>query len=93
MLFSVLNVNMAFAVPMSASEISFLQTENQHTWRHIDDIGMGRIRVQNSILDDIPSGLSAGPHRRRITVDGVELEYRIFKLDDGSFNVGSIFDR
>jgi len=53
---------------------------------------MDRARVQNSILDDVPANLATGPHQRRITVDGVELEYRIFKFDDGAFNVGTIFD-
>lgn len=74
--------------------VSFGRNANQqhHTWRHIDEIGMDRTRVQNSVLDDIPADLPSGPHRRRITVDGVELEYRIFKFDDGTFNVGTIFD-
>jgi hypothetical protein len=79
---------------VDADLVSFGRNSNQnfHTWRHIDDIGMDRTRVQNAILDDVPADLAAGPHQRRITVDGVELEYRIFRFEDGTFNVGTIFD-
>lgn len=79
---------------IDADLVSFGRNPNQnfHTWRHIDDISMDRTRVQNAILDDVPADLAAGPHQRRITVDGVELEYRIFRFEDGTFNIGTIFD-
>lgn len=91
-------VGLGKAVPnrtVNVDDVSFGRNPNQeyHTWRHIDDIGMDRTTVQNSILDDIPADLPAGPHRRTITVDNTQIEYRIFKFDDGTFNVGSIFDK
>ena len=74
--------------------ITFGQNENQtyHTFRHIDELHLNRESVKSHVMKDlktldVPQGL---PVNRIIYVDGIKLQYTVFKLDNGTQNVGRI---
>ena len=69
--------------------------QDYHVWRHVEDeLGMSRLRVQDAVVADLPpvAGLSDGLNVRFVTVDGVRLQYNVFKLPDGTVNIGRIHE-
>ncbi|MDP0930203.1 hypothetical protein Q0601_23775, partial [Paracoccus onubensis] len=67
--------------------------QEYHAWRHVEDeLGMSREPVRDAIIDDLPSisELSDGLNVRQVTVDGVKLQYNVYKLPDGTVNIGRI---
>ena len=77
--------------------VRFGKDENQksHTVRHIiEETSVNPDDVLDAIRDDLrpdldqlPGGLTPD---RTVTVDGVDFDYNVFKLPDGTFNVGRI---
>jgi hypothetical protein len=62
-----------------------------HTARHVKEkLNLDYGKVQATILKDIPNDLAYGNNSRFIKVDGVNLQYNIFKFPDGTYNVGRI---
>ena len=80
----------------SSSKPTFGRSPNAkyHTYRHIEKMGLSREAVNNVILSDfkkITSSIKEGqPVNRIISVNGKELQYTVYKLKDGTFNVGRI---
>jgi RHS repeat-associated protein len=77
--------------------VQFGKGANQdfHTWRHVvDELGMDKQRVQNAILDDLPSASSLpdGLNIRFVMVDNVRLQYNAYKLPNGIVNIGRIHE-
>ena len=74
--------------------ISFGKNENQvhHTFRHIDEAGLNRGEVSQAIRQDLgtTNKLPQGLNRGTIQVQDKVLEYRAFKFNDGTVNVGRI---
>jgi RHS repeat-associated protein len=76
--------------------IQFGKTENQinHAFRHIDDIGLERGAVKSAIENDfksVASDLVEGkPFNRVIEVERQKLQYSVYKLKDGTYNIGRI---
>jgi RHS repeat-associated protein len=76
--------------------IHFGRNKNQsfHTWRHVDELGLERGLVEKAVYDHFSTVAnkvnSTNSTLSPIMVNGVRLEYAIFKLPDGSFNVGRI---
>lgn len=67
--------------------------QDYHVWRHVEDeLGMDRLRVQGSVIADLPpvSDLSDGLNVRFVNVDGMRLQCNAFKLPDGTVNIGRI---
>jgi hypothetical protein len=65
----------------------------RHTFRHVDRLGLDRNEVSDAIRADlarrepVPAGrLVAG----YTTVRGMRLEYRAFRVSEGTINVGRI---
>ena len=81
--------------PMSI-KTHFGRNSNQiyHTFRHVDDLGISRYLVHNSIVTDlknISSTIKVGQAiNRTIIVEGQELQYTVFKLNNNELNVGRI---
>ncbi|MDR1003800.1 MAG: hypothetical protein LBL97_02150 [Prevotellaceae bacterium] len=78
------------------SAIQFGNKPNQvyHTFRHIDQMGLDRVAVSNAVKSDlnvISSSIKVGQTvNRTISVDGKTLQYTVYKLQDGTLNVGRI---
>ncbi len=76
--------------------IEFGKTPNQiyHTFRHIDKLGLDRKLVQTTIQNHfkpLSSQVVAGkPFNQIIEVSGQKIQYTIFKLNNGTFNIGRI---
>ncbi|MFM7856152.1 MAG: hypothetical protein ACKPCM_06900, partial [Pseudanabaena sp.] len=80
---------------LSVDGIQFGKVPNQteHTFRHIDDVGLDREIVQQSIENDLSKAageLTDGLNKRSVVVDGITLDYSAYKLPDGTVNVGRI---
>ncbi|RYC32511.1 DUF1073 domain-containing protein [Lichenibacterium minor] len=83
------------AVPPPRSAIRFGANPNQtfHAYRHTDDLGLDRVRVEEAIRNHLISNLGTlqdGLIQGSVIVDGQKLEYNAFKLPNGDINVGRI---
>lgn len=78
------------------AEISFGRNANQvyHAFRHTDAMGLSRDVVQSGVLKHLPTVISKvkpGYPLNVITkINGVRLQYSVFKLSDGTYNIGRI---
>lgn len=87
-----------FAAVRSSSKIAvqFGKTENQiyHAFRHTDALGLDRSLVQSTIQNHfktISSQVIAGePFNQIVEIGGHRIQYTVFKLSDGTFNIGRI---
>ncbi|WP_165772016.1 hypothetical protein [Niveispirillum lacus] len=75
--------------------VRFGAVENQtsHAFRHIEKAGFDRQTVQEAInqqLSKTGASLPDGPYKGSVHLDGTKLDYRAFKLPDGTINVGRI---
>jgi hypothetical protein len=79
-------------------DVVFGQDANQisHTFRHPDELGLDRTEVMDAIRADLQPYL---PLSRRpgdallvgnVTVDGIELQYHAYSVNEGLVNVGRI---
>jgi hypothetical protein len=80
---------------VSRSAIRFGTNENQvqHTFRHVDRLGLDHEAVVTAILDDLTAQQPLRPGTYiagAVVVAGVTLEYRAFGLADGTINIGRI---
>jgi hypothetical protein len=76
--------------------IQFGKTENQiyHVFRHTDALGLDRSLVQSTIRNHfttISSQVVTGnPFNQIIEIGGKKIQYTVYKLSDGTFNIGRI---
>jgi len=75
--------------------IRFGKNENQkfHTFRHVDEAGLDREAVRDSIKQDLSKvgkSLKDGPYNGRVNVNGTQVDYVAYKFSDGTINVGRI---
>lgn len=76
--------------------IQFGSTENQiyHAFRHMDDLGIARPVVKAAIKAHLPSvvnEIKAGePLNKVIEVAGHRIQYSVYRLPDGTLNIGRI---
>lgn len=84
------------ALSFAGKEVSFGRNGNQlfHTFRHVEDAGLNREAVRRAVQTDLrvsASRIEAGkPFNQTISVDGTQVTYTAFRLEDGSINVGRI---
>ncbi|MDR1505406.1 MAG: hypothetical protein LBT43_23410 [Prevotella sp.] len=77
-------------------KIQFGRVSNQvyHTFRHTNQLGLSQAAVTSAVQADlrtIAGGIQSGQAINRvITVGGQNLQYTVFKLPNGTFNVGRI---
>jgi RHS repeat-associated protein len=77
-------------------KIQFGRVSNQvyHTFRHTNQLGLSQAAVTSAVQTDlrtIARGIQLGQAINRvITVGGQNLQYTVFKLSDGTLNVGRI---
>ena len=79
----------------SRSAIRFGTNANQtyHAYRHIDEVGIDRARVEDAVRNDLISrfeNLQDGLNQGSVVVDGRRLDYNAYKLPSGEINVGRI---
>ncbi len=83
----------------SRQDVVFGQDANQasHTFRHTDDLGLGREEVMDAIRADLQPYLplvmrprSVGLLVGKVTVRGVELRCHAYLVNEGLVNVGRI---
>jgi hypothetical protein len=80
----------------TSPKIQFGKVSNQvyHTFRHTNQLGLSQAAVTSAVQTDlrtIAGGIQAGQAVNRvITVSGQNLQYTVFKLPDGTLNVGRI---
>lgn len=87
-----------FGRPMVGSqlEISFGRNPNQvhHTFRHLRNERYDVDTAQRLIRDDISQSFRQLPPKTTgtgwVTLRGSRIQYRVYRFEDGSFNVGSI---
>lgn len=78
--------------------VQFGNNANQvhHTFRHIDALGLDRSLVQSMIQNHfrtVSSQVVAGrPFNQIITIGGRNIQYTVFKLPNGVFNIGRIHE-
>ena len=76
--------------------VQFGKTENQiyHTFRHTDALGLERPLVQTTIqnyFEKVFTQVIVGkPFNQTIEIGGKRIQYTVFKLSDGTFNIGRI---
>ena len=84
---------------MSAPNIVFGRNPNQtyHTFRYADALGLDRGDVMAVIMRELephlplqPPALNDAPFIGAVTVDGVELRYHAYAVNEGLVNVGRI---
>ena len=67
-----------------------------HTFRHTDALGLDRSLVQSMIrthFETVSSQVVAGrPFNQVIRISGRNIQYTVFKLSDGTFNIGRIHE-
>jgi hypothetical protein len=85
------------AISVRGLVVTFGRDANQvyHTFRHVEGIGMSASSVSRAVTSDLAKvAKSVAPGsgvRRTIAIGSIRVEYRAFKLPNGSMNVGSIF--
>lgn len=70
-----------------------MQNQVDHTFRHVDKAGFLRADVRIVIQKDLSQNMDAireGFNARSVDVGGVRLDFRAFRLPDGTINVGRI---
>ena len=77
--------------------ITFGQNDNQtyHTFRHTDKLNLPRKEVMKNVTKDIQqlTIIPYGMHvNRTIIINGIRLQYTVFKLNNGTLNVGRIHE-
>lgn len=78
------------------SFITFGQNDNQvyHAFRHVDDLGLSREVVSKAIIADFSKKTSqiveGKAFNQIIEVEGHRLQYTVFKLSNGIYNIGRI---
>lgn len=81
---------------MDRGKIQFGRTKNQidHTFRHIEKAGLERASVMKAIekrLLDIADSFQKGQLMKgTVIIEGRQLNYNAFRLQDGTINVGRI---
>jgi hypothetical protein len=76
--------------------IQFGKTENQiyHVFRHTDALGLDRSLVQSMVQNHFKTVssqvVSGKPFNQIIEIGGQRVQYSVFKLSDGTFNIGRI---
>ena len=76
--------------------IQFGKTENQiyHAFRHTDALGLDRSLVQSTVQNHFKTVssqvVSGKPFNQIIEISGQKIQYSVFKLSDGTFNIGRI---
>lgn len=76
--------------------IVFGQNENQtyHAFRHIDELGLSRDVVSQAIVTDFSRKytqvVTGIPFNQIIEVGGKHLQYTVYKLTNGKYNIGRI---
>jgi hypothetical protein len=76
--------------------VQFGKTENQiyHAFRHTDALGLDRSLVQSTIQNHfktVSSQVVPGkPFNQIIKIGSQRIQYTVFKLPDGTFNIGRI---
>ena len=78
-------------------KITFGQNDNQtyHTFRHADKLNLPRKEVIKNVTKDIQqlTIIPYGMHvNRTIIINGIRLQYTVFKLNNGTLNVGRIHE-
>jgi RHS repeat-associated protein len=80
----------------SKAAVQFGKTSNQvsHAFRHTDALGLDRSLVQSTIQNHfktVSSQVVAGkPFNQIINIGGQRIQYTVYKLPDGTFNIGRI---
>lgn len=76
--------------------IVFGQNENQtyHAFRHVDELGLSKDIVSKAIISDFSGKytqvVTGKPFNQIIEVGGKRLQYTVYKLNNGKFNIGRI---
>jgi len=79
-----------------SNDVQFGGNENQvnHTFRHIDEIGLSREDVSSAIVGDLGSKLSfiktGQPFNQIVNVSGIDITYTVFRIGNNVINVGRI---
>lgn len=80
----------------ASAKIQFGANTNQvsHTFRHIEQVGLSRSAVEAAVkadLGNVANSLSTGKlHIGTVNVNGVNVTYNAYKLQNGTINVGRI---
>ena len=89
----------ALLIAPNYNNVYFGQNPNQtyHAFRHIDELGLSRTQVKMAVQDDIKYIHTTIKPRtsinRVIRVNGKNLQYTVFRLDDNNLNVGRIHEK
>lgn len=76
--------------------LNFGKNKNQtyHTFRHTDNLGLNRMLVKSSVhshFKTVSSQVVNGkPLNQIILIGGEKIQYTVYKLSDGTFNIGRI---
>ncbi|MDR1199197.1 MAG: hypothetical protein LBK94_09360 [Prevotellaceae bacterium] len=76
--------------------VQFGKTKNQiyHAFRHTDALGLDRSLVQSTIQDHFKTissqVISGKPFNQIIEIGGKRIQYTVYKLPNGVFNIGRI---